>query len=470
MTYIYILLSLGLLASLLLIADDWKRGLWICILVGFLQDPVRKLIPGEPVMVTISVGGILLLTAIIAMLRNISISPLQMHEWTNRLSVPFGAFLLILIFQCFHTWIRYENLLLACVGFISYLTPFITMVLAYRAALERPDYIVKLLKFYTAASLVVSATIYFEYLGMDWQVLGEVGKGIVIYDLGTAFRGMTGLMRSPDIAAWHMATAIGFFVILVLTVGRSRNVVIGGLIVLAILGAGILTGRRKIILQVLIFLSVYWVLLVAFSRGSRRLGGLAIMLAILGYALLLGAERGGSQDSAFFDLYVERGKTAFEDVEDRVQSLGISSIGWAYNRAGFFGAGAGVATQGARFFREWSFGLEGPAEGGFGKITAELGVPGLAITLWLLIAMCRVMWRQLKVIATDPIAAKLAYGFIGLAIANFIAFMVATQVFGDLFVLMLLGVIIGSFFALGHHCSRMTGQETRPAGSQQEVV
>ncbi len=446
--------SFAALAAALAIAHDWKRGLLLCVLVGFLQDPVRKLIPGEPVMVTISVGAILLLTAAIAVLRNVSISPLQIYEWTKRLTIPFGVFLSCLIVQCFHTWLRYENFLLACVGFMSYMIPFITMVLAYRAAIERPDYIVRILKVYAFISIIASITIYLEYLGVDWRILGEVGKGIIIYDLGTAFHGMTGLLRSPDIAAWHAATGIAFFVILFLTTGRSRNVLIGGLVVLAVLGAGVLTGRRKIILQVLIFLSVYWGLLLAFARGSKRLGGLAIVLAILGYALMLGAER-TARDSAFVELYVERGKTVFEDVEDRVELLGIRSIGWAYNRAGFFGAGAGVATQGARFFRERSFGLEGPAEGGFGKITAELGIPGLVITLWLLIAICRVMWRQLRVIGRDPVAAKLAYGFIGLAIANFVAFMVATQVFGDLFVLMLLGVVLGSFFALGYHCSRI---------------
>ena len=468
MTYLYVLLCLSLFVSSILIVDDWKRGLLICILVGFLQDPVRKLLPGEPVMVSISVGAVLLLTTAVAVLRNVSISPLQMHEWNTRLTVPFSAFLLVLILQCFHTWIRYENFILACVGFMSYMIPFITMVIAYRAALERPDYILRMLKVYTGATIVVSATIYGEYLGLDWSVIGEVGTGIIIYDLGTAFKGMTGLMRSPDIAAWHAGTGIGFFVILFLTAGRSRNIVIGGLIVLAILGAGILTGRRKIILQVLIFLSVYWVLLVAFARGSRRLAGLAIILAILGYALLLSAEQ-TSQESRALDLYVERGKTVFEDVEDRVQLLGISSVNWAYNRVGFFGAGAGVAAQGARFFREQSFGLEGPAEGGFGKITAELGIPGLLIVLWLMVAMFRVVWRQLGTIAKDPVAAKLACGFIALAGANFIAFVVATQVFGDLFVLTLLGIVIGSFFALGHHCSHFGKPEVSGARAIQEV-
>lgn len=325
--------------------------------------------------------------------------------------------------------------------------------------MERPDYIVKLLKFYALAGILACATIYLEYLGLDWQVLGEIGSGIVIYDLGTAFRGMTGIMRSPDIAAWHVVTALSFFVILLLTAFRFRNVVLGGLVVLAIVGAGVLTGRRKIILQILIFLAIYWVLLVAYSRESRRLGGLAVIIAVLGYALLSGAER-SSRDIPFFDLYVERGMTVFKDAEDRVQGVGLASVGWAYQRTGFFGAGVGVATQGARFFRERSLGLEGPAEGGFGKVAAELGIPGLVVSLWLLVAMCRVMWRQFKTIAVDPIAARLAYGFTGLAIANFVAFIVAAQVFGDLFVLILLGVVIGSFFALGHHCSCTTPNYT----------
>jgi len=35
---------------------DWRKGLLACIAVGFVQDPLRKLWPGEPVYLTALVG------------------------------------------------------------------------------------------------------------------------------------------------------------------------------------------------------------------------------------------------------------------------------------------------------------------------------------------------------------------------------------------------------------------------------
>src|SRR5690606_11640351 len=40
--------ALGL-CGVLFCLFDWRRGLLLCIAVGFLQDPLRKIVPGQPV-------------------------------------------------------------------------------------------------------------------------------------------------------------------------------------------------------------------------------------------------------------------------------------------------------------------------------------------------------------------------------------------------------------------------------------
>ena len=37
---------------------NWRHGMYLCILTGFVQDPVRKLLPGQPVVLTVFVAGL----------------------------------------------------------------------------------------------------------------------------------------------------------------------------------------------------------------------------------------------------------------------------------------------------------------------------------------------------------------------------------------------------------------------------
>jgi hypothetical protein len=45
-TWLLVVLASGLV--LLLIDGNWRDGLALSVLVGFLQDPIRKLTPGQP--------------------------------------------------------------------------------------------------------------------------------------------------------------------------------------------------------------------------------------------------------------------------------------------------------------------------------------------------------------------------------------------------------------------------------------
>jgi hypothetical protein len=146
---------------------------------------------------------------------------------------------------------------------------------------------------------------------------------------------------------------------------------------------------------------------------------------------------------------VRHGATGFADAPDRFSSLGLASVGWAFDQYGLAGAGAGTGSQGGQHFAGEAELVGGAAEGGLGKVTAELGLPGLLAAAWLLIALVWALWRgRAEAQRLSPELAALRYGLLAFLGANAVTFVVASQVYGDLFVLLLLGWCVGFVLAI----------------------
>ena len=129
-------------------------------------------------------------------------------------------------------------------------------------------------------------------------------------------------------------------------------------------------------------------------------------------------------------------------------SLGIAPIMWAYDSFGLFGAGLGVGTQGTQHFGGGGA-IAGAAEGGLGKITLELGIPGLFVMGWFAISLFRHLWRIMRDASRiSPRIARLSYGLFSFLVANVAAFSVATQAYGDLFILLILSWTLGFLLAI----------------------
>src|SRR5262249_37409558 len=144
------------------------------------------------------------------------------------------------------------------------------------------------------------------------------------------------------------------------------------------------------------------------------------------------------EQSSAYSLYVDRSKTAFEDAPERFVELGIAPVMWAYDSFGLMGAGLGVGTQGTQHFGGGG-GRAGAAEGGLGKITLELGIPGLFVVGWLIISVFNHLWRIMRASSRiSPRLARLSYALFSFLVANMAAFSVATQAYSDLFVLLIL--------------------------------
>jgi hypothetical protein len=110
------------------------------------------------------------------------------------------------------------------------------------------------------------------------------------------------------------------------------------------------------------------------------------------------------------------------------------------------GAGLGAGAQGAQHFGAIG---EGAAEGGLGKIWLELGAPGFLIVIWFTWTLMCHLWTVLHVVNRQSLLfSRMALGLMGFLIANVANYTVATQAYGDVMVLLIVGTTVGALLAM----------------------
>ncbi len=471
--FAFILLIIPVAAALL----DWRKGLVLCVVVAICQDALRKLTPGQPVYFVVLTGVVFAASWLGAVMTRVRLGPSAIQDWRAYVGVPFSLFVLLVVAQAVHSYIRFGNPMIPVIGLLSYLAPIPAVVIAYQFAIRRGLVgVQKWMWFYTLAALLTLSGVYLEFAEFDWPVLGEVGQGLIITGFATPLKAYSGFFRSSEVAAWHGATTACF--IFMLFIGKRftvpRILISVGLIAF-LLSVGILTGRRKMLVEVAVFLAAYVFLVAWFQKGTTRGAVFAATFGVLTYFAIVGlvspdpgevlaAKERREALTDRFDQYATRGESAFEDIPNRIAGLGIQPIIWAIDGNGWFGAGLGTGSQGVQHFTGRL--NNGAAEGGLGKITLELGVPGLALVGWLVVAFARYIRRILEV--TTKVSrshARFAYGLVAFLLANAAAFALATQVYGDLFILLAMGWTVGFLLAM----PVLAVRDTRPAAARAKL-
>jgi hypothetical protein len=454
---IALLIVTGVLAMV-----DWRQGLAMSAIIGIAQDPLRKLAPGQPIYYVILVGVVFGVAWLRAYLLRVKLTPAALDGWRQHLKVPFTVFIYLVLAQALHSFLLYRSLLMSGIGLLVWLGPIPAVLLAYQFALRRGlTGIRRWMILYSAIATLSLSGVYLEYAGYQWPVLGAVGTGLIIYDVGVALKAFSGFFRSSEIAAWHGASIACF--IFILSVGKRPTFVrVGtGLLLIALLiSLGVLTGRRKMLVEVATFMSMYMFLVALLQRGTVRTAVIILTMGVLAYFAIIGmmpadaTERPASEmltkeEALSVRGYAARSQTAFADIPDRVSELGIQPILWSIDRYGWLGAGLGTGTQGAQQVVEENNIYRGAAEGGLGKVTMELGVPGLLIAVWLFAALGRYIRGQLVITTSlSKQHARVSYGLVAFIAANAATFSVATQAYSDLFVLLILGWSVGFLLAM----------------------
>lgn len=425
----------------LLALRSWRLGVMLAVLVGLLQDPVRKSIPGTPGLLAVSAAPVLW-SAILSAFARGDVGVRRFRDAFPRLA-GLGLLFLLTLIPATLTLLRQGGGLyrLALFGIYGWVTP-LAAVLVGVFWVRRPGDLSRFAVFYClVAALFLGGTV-LDYRDTypGWRALGtwsleanwdRQAEGV---DIGLT----AGFFRAPDLMSWHAATVT--VLALMLTLGEPRPRALGWLALAGYAAMCLLLGGRRKMIGIPFLWGV--LVLVPLIR-SGRLGRAVALVSATAFAglvfLVASDEIGVVRDYFVF------ANTAAGDAPDRFASV-ISAIGWIWQAGGFAGLGVGSASVGAQHF-----GLRVPVapEAGLGKLMAELGVPGLVLGLVLAVAVARTLIEQLRIVAPTPWAPT-HFGLAALALANAPPFLISHHAYGDSLVMFLTGMILGLTLSVPH--------------------
>jgi hypothetical protein len=351
--------------------------------------------------------------------------------------------------QFLHGLLRWQSVQSSLLGALVYLGPVVGLLVAFGFANSEKN-ILRFIKFYLIITIPAVATVYLsERFSLDWIVLREigsfVGRELIIYDVGMALKSYSGIFRVGEITAWHAATACMFLILLSTRKLSIIKLICIGMLIVVLVGAIILTGRRKMLMTLTIYIIVHWFLVSIFLKSAIKQAISVAAIGAMGMFALSNLE-----ESSTTVIYLERGKTVYEEVGDRfTTSLNLTRS--AINRSAGIGLGVGVSSQGGAYIgssgRRPSLG--GVGEAGAGKIALELGIPGIVLLVYLVgWVIYRIYGNFGKLAKVDNSLLIYSISFSAFLFANSATFFVATQVYGDLYILVILGIVSGMLFSI----------------------
>jgi len=435
---ITILFAAFMLLSISVTLVDWRRGWLLAILCGVLQDPARKLTPGTPVVMSISI--VLIYIAVIFAAQ----ATLQKHsaEFSKRFPTLFSSLMFFFIFLFLAAvnglfTFGLDQWKAPAMSFFLYLSPLPAVIIGY-TFLQKEEQLFGLFRFYAVVTSIALIGTPLEYLKVPWRALGTVAL-TENYRLLTGFniRMLSGFYRGPDIMGWHSALLTMIGIIMTVRLRSFRSAWIWMLVS----GWGFLncliSGRRKAVYMIAVFVAAFlW-------RYFRRLSTAQVLsFGVVAVIMLFVVTRVSKDEES--SVYTRGAYTTQEEVWSRLEGGVVGTV----EQAGIMGAGLGTATQGVyHVLRESSTTTLGWQEGGLGKLAIELGVPGLFAVGLLGLAMIRTM---LKISAhpSVPGSSQLCRAALfGIVAANIVEFMVSAQAYSDPVLTLLTAFFVGCTFA-----------------------
>jgi hypothetical protein len=431
---------------------DWRRGVLMLVITGALQDPVRKLTPGSPFLLTMSV--VLIYAAIIIAIQ----AHLQraLVDFAKRFATVWAALGITLFFIVLAAvnGLVTNGIILWRVPVASlfiYLAPLPAVLIGY-LYIDREERLLTFVRVYCVVTSIAMIGTLLEYLRVDSRALGMVAQsGDYIRFLGDLqVRMLSGLYRGPDIMAWHAATLTCLAIVMVVRAGISRSAAMWSLTAAWGCFNTILSGRRKAIYMVTIFAAVFvW-------RYFRRLKSQQVAAFVLA-ALAIGFVVHGVASNENSSVYAKAALATHEELAQRLEG----GLWGTIQESGYLGQGLGVATQGTYHFAtadQVTQGVFGWQEGGLGKLAVELGVPGL-------LAAALLMWRALLMmnrIAAHPdvpgSSQIIRVALFALVLANIGNFLASAQAYSDPVLTLLTAFFAGALFGT----ARLDEQEPAP--------
>ncbi len=430
------LLLLLVFAGCALAVLRWRWGVFAAILIGLLQDPLRKMVPGVPGYLTMvslpvwmAVIGSALFSGEVRLRTFLSAFP-RFAKWISVL----GLYLLIpaalSISYGKNSW------QIALLGAVIYMTAFLVLAVGWKFPRVESS-ATGFLAFYAVCTSLLLIGGPLDYFGF--------GKGIaaigteamdhvwVTYRTGEALYMYAGFFRSPDVMGWHAALLT---MVAGLMAARTRGWVRSIWIALSVWGfLNIwICGRRKMISMLPVFWGVF--LLLSFKlRNVRRavpLVGILLLVIAAGWYGVTKTYHATAVDTFYM--------STIDEFDEKLWNHGVGAVLTTIHQAGFWGYGLGMSQQGVHHInaekpRLWQ-------EGGPGKIFAELGVPGAVLLLGAGVVLLLTAYHVVGYRA-NSVAFYSGAGIFSVLVANMAAAIVSAQIFGDPFILLLLAFLMG---------------------------
>jgi len=439
-----LMLMLALIvAGCLLALKDWRRGIAMAILIGMIQDPLRKLIPGTPAFLTMASLPVWMTAAFAALaerlgriqdlLRNFPMLARWLRIFALYLTIPaalslsYGA----------GSW------KITLLGVFVYIATFLMLVVGWTLPV-RPQALPALLAFYIlcGSAFLIGGPLEYTGWASRWQVIGTSALGHVWITnrMGGTMNMLSGLFRSPDIMGWHAVMVFMFSVIMAL---RSRGAMRYFWIATGIWGflSLWLCGRRKMLSMIPVFLGCYFLLIFRFQNTRRAIALLGTLLLVLGLGWqIVNTFYRDDKVGAFY-------MSTLSEWDGQVTQHGYQAVIGTVQQAGFWGYGVGMSQQGVRNIR-----AEKPRlwqESGPSKLVAELGVPGAVLFLILGFVFLRTAYEVVRNCRRTE-NVYLFGGLFSILIANMASAVVSGQIFGDPFVALFLALLMGLLLSGGN--------------------
>lgn len=423
----------------LLAHRNWRAGLFLMLLAGVLQDPVRKMMAGAPGYMVLAFTPIWFVICVRVLLPNFShwkhfgqIFPRVNQQVMILLLALTLAFLVLLVNYGLDAW------MVGVIGAIGYTFPLLAMVVGFFLIRSGKEFD-RLAWSYALFISVILVSGWLDYLGTfaDWKMLGTgaLGNTWVRYVTGYLVELNSGFFRSPELLGWHSAILVMLATVMVIR-GRTPSAK-AAWILFAVFGTltVLISGRNKMIFMPIVFLGVV-TLCFTYKSNVHRLASIALSALVTGLVFsivfaLVNLDRE-------YTRYIEYG-TGY--ASERLSQSTVGAVVTTFEQSGFFGEGLGTASLGKRYAGLPD--LETWQESGLSRLLVELGVPGSLAAAALFLALLRTLIRLLKGMPRASPLLPVYAGLLGILAANGASFLISHQIFGDPFIIVLTGLLLG---------------------------
>ncbi|GAB5442262.1 MAG: hypothetical protein Fues2KO_26110 [Fuerstiella sp.] len=418
---------------------DWRKAIYVGIVIDALRDPVRKLIPEQPILITLSGVGIWLVIVVMVLVsRRDQLKILYANYPKLRSAVH--LMLIALVPAAAISTISYgRGWLMALIGGASYVIPMMGVLTGF-AALRTERDIARIMYAYVVVNVVMLIGVPLEYLEVPIAGLGGIEYDWIRYHDDQVVDLMCGWYRSPDIMGLHAAHVIMFSLILAIRPKGEGK----GLWLMPVLWAAfclLVSGRRKMVGIPMVFVAVFLILGLTYrvAKISRLTGVVVISMLIGGAAAIFFWSPDESAE------YTDFATSLFTEGWERSNEVIVGSTLGTLQQAGIIGGGLGTATQGRHYAGvQTERHLRGWQEDGVSRLFLEFGVPGVCLLVISVFLLLSAFLKSLRSLPRSSNEILMQLGLVSVIAGDAASFAISHQQFsGDPVSALLVTLMVG---------------------------